>query len=74
MPLAELRNAGDVVTVSARALISSGPLVSGAPSSPVLAHGGIKPQRISRTRRVDSSSGSVCRLTTVLMVVVGATL
>ena len=71
---AELRNAGEVVTFSERALISSGPLVSGAPSSPSLAHGGTSPQRISRTRRVDSSSGSLCRLTTVLIVVVGATL
>ena len=74
MPFAELRNAGEVVTFSERALISSGPLVSGAPSSPSLAHGGISPQRISRTRRVDSSSGSLWRLTTVLIVVVGATL
>ena len=75
MPFAELRNAPDVVTVSARALISSGPLlVSGPPCSPVLAHGGTSPQRISRTRRVDSSSGSLCRFTTVLTVVVGATL
>ena len=66
--------AGDVVSVSARALISSGPLVSGAPSAVVLTHGGIRPQRIDRTRRVASSSGSECRRTTVLMVVVGATL
>ncbi len=74
MFFAELRNAGDVVTFSERALISSGPLVSGPPSSAVLAHGGTSPHRIDRTRRVDSSSGSLCRLTTVLMVVVGATL
>ena len=74
MFFAELRNAGDVVTFSARALISSGPLVSGPPSSAVLAHGGTNPQRIERIRRIDSSSGSVWRLTTVLMVVVGATL
>ena len=71
---AELRNAGELVTVSERALIISGPLVSGPPSSALLAHGGTRPQRISRTRRVDSSSGSVCRFTTVLIVVVGATL
>ena len=36
LPLAELRNAGEVVTFSARALISSGPLVSGTPSSACL--------------------------------------
>src|ERR1700759_4552003 len=47
----ELRSAGEVVIVSARALISSGPfLVSGPPSSDVLAHGGTRPQRIDRTR------------------------
>ena len=74
LPFAELRNAGELVTFSARALISSGPLVSGAPPSPSLAHGGTSPHRISRTRRVDSSSGSLWRLTTVLIVVVGATL
>ena len=34
----------------------------------------ISPQRMDRTRRVDSSSGSACRLTTLEMVVVGATL
>src|ERR1700722_229632 len=72
--LAEPRNAGEVATLSARALISSGPLGSGAPAGPGLTHGGIKPQRISRTRLVGSSSGSVCRLTTVATVVVGATL
>ena len=37
----------------------------GPPSSVALAHGGTRPQRIDRTRRVDSSSGSVWRLTTV---------
>ena len=74
LALAELRNAGEVVTLSERALMSSGPEVSGAPSSAVLAHGGTRPQRISRTRRVASSSGSLCRLTTVATVVVGATL
>src|SRR5215208_6062534 len=74
LPFAELRNAGELVTLSARALISSGPLVSGPPASVDLAHGGTRPQRIDRIRRVDSSSGSVCRLTTVLIVVVGATL
>ena len=74
MFFAELRNAGELVTFSARALISSGPLVSGPPSSALFAQGGTRPQRINRTRRVDSSSGSACRFTTVLMVVVGATL
>src|ERR1700758_2255339 len=73
-PFARDRDAGDVVTLSARALISSGPLPSGAPSGPAFAHGGTKPQRINRTRRVGSSSGSVWRLTTVAMVEVGATL
>ena len=72
--LALERKAGELVTLSARALISSGPLPSGAPSGPALAHGGIKPQRMSRTRRVGWSSGSACRVTTVAMVVVGATL
>lgn len=73
--LAEPRNAGDVVNVSERALISRGPfLVSGEPSAPAFAQGGIRPQRMERIRRVDSSSGSSWRLTTVLMVVVGATL
>jgi hypothetical protein len=71
---AELRKTGEVVNFSARALISNGPLVSGPPSSAVLAHGGIRPQRIERTRRVDSSSGSLWRFTTLLIVVVGATL
>src|SRR5579884_3432163 len=66
------RNAGELVTLSARALISCGPLESGAPSGPGLTHGGIRPQRISRTRRVGSSSGSSWRRTTVVMVVVGA--
>ena len=74
LPFAELRKTGELVTFSERALISSGPLVSGPPSSAVLAHGGTRPQRIDRTRRVDSSSGSVWRFTTLLMVVVGATL
>jgi hypothetical protein len=72
--LAEARNAAEVVTVSARALISSGPLVSGVPSALAFTHGGTSPHRIERTRRVDSSSGSACRLTTELIVVVGATL
>ena len=36
----------EVVTVSARALISSGPLVSGLPSVPVFTHGGTRPHRI----------------------------
>ena len=74
MLLIEVRNAGEVVTLSDRALISSGPLVSGAPPSVVLAHTGTNPHRISRTRRVGSSSGSVWRVTTVLTLVVGATL
>ncbi|CAG7456869.1 hypothetical protein PICSAR35_03293 [Mycobacterium avium subsp. paratuberculosis] len=74
MDLALARKAGELVTLSARALISIGPLVSGAPSGPALAHGGTNPQRISRTRRVGSSSGSEWRLTTVAMVDVGATL
>ena len=74
LPLAELRKTGEVVTLSARALINSGPLVSGPPSSALFAHGGTRPHRINRTRRVDSSSGSVCRFTTELIVVVGATL
>src|SRR6187402_1563871 len=52
--LAEARNAAEVVTVSARALISSGPLVSGVPSSLAFTHGGTRPHRIERTRRVDS--------------------
>lgn len=72
--LAEPRNAGDVATLSARALISSGPLVSGAPSGPALTQGGSRPHRIRRIRRVASSSGSVCRVTTVAIGVVGATL
>src|SRR6185312_4210204 len=72
--LADDRNAGEVVTFSARALIINGPFPSGAPSGPALAHGGTSPHRISRTRRVGSSSGSLCRETTELMVVVGATL
>ena len=46
----------------------------GAPPEPALAHGGTKPQRISRSRRVGSSSGSPCRLTRVATVAVGATL
>src|SRR5579875_2324062 len=68
------RNAGEVMTLSARALMSCGPLESGAPSGPGLTHGGINPHRISRTRRVGSSSGSSWRRTTVAIVVVGATL
>ena len=74
MFFAEFRKTGEVVSFSERALISSGPLVSGPPSSVVFAHGGISPQRIDRTRRVDSSSGSLWRFTTLLIVVVGATL
>ena len=68
---AEPRKAGELATLSARALISSGPLLSGAPSGPALTHGGISPQRISRTRRVGSSSGSLCRVTTVAIVAGG---
>jgi len=71
---AELRKTGELVSFSDRALISNGPLVSGPPSSVVLAHGGTSPQRIDRTRRVDSSSGSLWRFTTLLIVDVGATL
>ena len=74
MFFAEFRKTGEVVSFSERALISNGPLVSGPPSSVVFAHGGISPQRIDRTRRVDSSSGSLWRFTTLLIVVVGATL
>src|SRR6201986_1701472 len=44
------RKAGEVVTFAARAGISIGPLVSGAPSEPTFTHGGTRPQRISRTR------------------------
>ncbi|CNX33871.1 Uncharacterised protein [Mycobacterium tuberculosis] len=72
--LTALRNAGDVATLSARALISGGPLASGAPPGPALIHDGISPQRMSRTRRVGSSSGSLWRDTTVAIVSVGATL
>ena len=43
---AEVRYAGDLVSCSARALMSSGPLVSGAPSALVFVHGGNRPQRI----------------------------
>jgi hypothetical protein len=49
-------------------------LDSGAPSDPALTHGGTNPQRMERTRLVGASSGSSCRRTTVVMVVVGATL
>src|SRR5271155_4492087 len=56
------------------ALIRSGPLDSGAPSDPALAHGGISPQRMDRTRLVGSSSGSSWRRTAVVIVVGGAPL
>ena len=71
---AEPRKAGELASLSDRALISNGPLVSGAPSGPGLTHGGTNPQRISRTRRVATSSGSLWRDTTVAIVAVGATL
>ncbi|COY44749.1 Uncharacterised protein [Mycobacterium tuberculosis] len=49
-------------------------MASGAPPGPALIHDGISPQRMSRTRRVGSSSGSLWRDTTVAIVSVGATL
>ena len=68
--LTDERNELFSAALSARALNSSGPF----PTS--LAHGGTSPQRIARTRSSGSSSGSSgeCRLTTVITVVVGATL
>ncbi len=45
-----------------------------AEAAGALIHDGISPQRMSRTRRVGSSSGSLWRDTTVAIVSVGATL
>ncbi len=68
--LTDDRNELFCAAVSARALNSNGPL----PGS--FDHDGTRPQRIARTRNCGSSSGFSwsCRLTTVITMVVGATL